>query len=121
MKIIAFIFAVFLLVKPVLPILEYAAFYDYIKNELCINLDKPEMQCNGKCHLKKELAKVSNSEKDTEKNQYASVEHSLVFFQKIKINTFGFFPKRLNKKINYSYNNIYQFDYMGSIFHPPLV
>lgn len=29
--------------------------YDYISTVLCENVDKPEMACNGKCHLAKEL------------------------------------------------------------------
>lgn len=104
-----------------LPILEYAAFYDYIKNELCINQDKPEMQCNGKCHLKTELAKASNSENDSEKNHYVSVEDSIVFFQNTKINYSCLFPKERNEKINSSYNISYKFNYTNFIFHPPLV
>jgi hypothetical protein len=32
--------------------------YDYISKVLCINKDKPELKCNGKCHLMKELAKL---------------------------------------------------------------
>lgn len=31
-----------------------------IEQEFCINKDKPEMQCHGKCHLKKELQKTDN-------------------------------------------------------------
>lgn len=28
-----------------------------IEQQFCINKDKPELQCHGKCHLKKELEK----------------------------------------------------------------
>lgn len=44
------------------PVVEYIVNYDYIVNVLCENKDKPEMQCNGKCHLTKELAKEAGSE-----------------------------------------------------------
>lgn len=30
---------------------------EYIANNLCENKEAPELQCNGKCHLKKELVK----------------------------------------------------------------
>ncbi|MCC3160667.1 hypothetical protein LJ737_25740 [Hymenobacter sp. 15J16-1T3B] len=28
---------------------------DYVARVLCINRDKPQLHCNGKCHLRKEL------------------------------------------------------------------
>lgn len=34
----------------------------YIASVLCENRDKPEMQCNGNCHLKKELRKNDERE-----------------------------------------------------------
>lgn len=33
-----------------------------IEKEFCINKDKPERQCHGKCHLKKELQKTDNTD-----------------------------------------------------------
>lgn len=36
---------------------------DYIISELCINKNKPEQQCRGKCHLKKQLKQQDNQEK----------------------------------------------------------
>ena len=44
------------LFQPVLPVYKYLLNYDYIVNVLCINKEKPELQCNGKCYLKKELS-----------------------------------------------------------------
>src|SRR5690606_1378345 len=40
----------------------YIVDYNYIVTVLCENKDKPEMQCNGKCHLTKELAKEAGAE-----------------------------------------------------------
>ena len=50
MKTATLFLALFMLLKPTIPFVEYAAFYDYIKNELCVNKDTPEMGCNGKCY-----------------------------------------------------------------------
>lgn len=44
---------------------DYQINYTYISQVLCENKDKPELECNGKCHLMKEMADTS-SEKDTE-------------------------------------------------------
>lgn len=46
-----------MLVKPLWPIAEYIVNYDYIVNTLCENKDRPQLQCNGKCYLSKQLAK----------------------------------------------------------------
>ena len=37
----------------------------YIAEVLCINKDKPEMGCNGKCHLNKQLKKKAESSQPT--------------------------------------------------------
>lgn len=121
MKTATLIFALFLLFKPLIPLVEYVAFYDYIKNELCENKDIVEMQCNGKCHLKKELVKASDTENGTEKNNSVTFEHTLVFFKDTSIHYEFSFLKDQKSKINASYNDIYKYHFINSIFHPPLV
>lgn len=103
------------------PFVEYLVFYDYFKNELCENKDKIELECNGKCQLKKELAKASDSEGSKEKSHSFSVEPYVVFFQDTYSNALLFFPKEQNLKILSSYNKIYKFNFIDFIFHPPLV
>lgn len=47
--------------KTVLPLYIYADFklrQAEITAAFCENLDKPELECNGQCHLKKEIAKA---------------------------------------------------------------
>ena len=44
-------------------VLDYQLRKEYIIEFLCINRDKPELQCEGKCHLKKELKKSEQSDK----------------------------------------------------------
>lgn len=120
-KIAAIFLSVFLLTKPLLPFLEYATFYDYIKNELCENKDAPELQCNGKCHLAKQIVKAGDSDTGNEKNQSLKIEISIVYFQEINQNYLSLISKDNNLKINTSYNNTYKFNYTNVVFHPPLV
>lgn len=47
------------MMRPVMPVLEYYANYEYVATVLCENRDKPAMACNGKCYLEKEMKKVS--------------------------------------------------------------
>ena len=35
---------------------------DYVARVLCINRDKPQLHCNGKCHLAKQLRAVDKAE-----------------------------------------------------------
>ncbi|WP_146035165.1 hypothetical protein [Formosa algae] len=122
MKTASLLLAIFLMVKPLIPLVEYAAFYDYIVNELCENKDVPELQCNGKCHLKEQLAKASDTEKgNNDKGGSISFENTLVFFQNSKFNYDLFFPKEQPLKTASFYSKIYNFHYVNFVFHPPLV
>ena len=84
MKSFIIIIALTLFLKPVFPLLDYIANYDYIAKVLCENKTKPELKCNGKCHLMKELA--SQAEKDTplqNNKKVTSSEFEVLFFQEI--------------------------------------
>lgn len=49
------------LCKPFCPLAEYALNKAYIAQTLCENKDKPELRCEGKCHLAKEITKASDA------------------------------------------------------------
>jgi len=53
------LFYVTSLVIPLVPYIEYAAHYDIIVNEYCVEKDNPESDCNGKCYLKKKISKLN--------------------------------------------------------------
>ncbi|MCX2739783.1 hypothetical protein [Pontibacter anaerobius] len=48
------------------PVVHYQLDYTYISEVLCINRDKPELQCHGKCQLRKNLAQLHQSQKQKE-------------------------------------------------------
>ncbi|MBP8793398.1 MAG: hypothetical protein KBE41_04485 [Lutibacter sp.] len=52
------------MVKPLVPIIEYYANYEYIATVLCENKDKPYLECNGKCYLQKQLKEVNHNNHD---------------------------------------------------------
>lgn len=119
----AIVIIVFLFVmKPILPVLEYVLNYDYIVKELCENKAKPEMKCNGKCHLMKELAKAS--ENDTPVSSDKKVSHSefeVLFIQKLtslEVVTLNF---PIQKTINAKYSDSYFYENNKPAFHPPTV
>ncbi|SNC74582.1 hypothetical protein SAMN06265337_2442 [Hymenobacter gelipurpurascens] len=44
---------------------------DYIARVLCINRDKPQLKCNGRCHLRKEL----KAQEEREQKQQTGGKH----------------------------------------------
>lgn len=103
------------------PVLDYMANYDYIVNTLCENKDKPELKCNGKCHLSKELAKEAGEDGDhplnsktskTEIPQILISENIQEYLFALKIEIVS------NKNIDYRPNLIPSL-YSSKILHPP--
>lgn len=109
--------------KPILPVIDYIVNYEYISKVLCENKDKPELNCCGKCHLKKELAKASEGEKPihSDKKDNSKQEVEVLFFQDIKSLVLEQTYVQNKTSINYNYSNLY-FRLNGcSVFHPPTI
>ena len=115
------IFAIIL--KPILPVIDYIVNYEYISTVLCENKDKPELNCCGKCHLKKELANASEGEKpiNSEKKDNSKQEVEVLFFSEQK--NISFLNKFDSNKsnINSNYSNNYNFLNSVFVFHPPTI
>lgn len=43
-------------------LVDFAVNQDFIATVLCINKDKPELQCNGKCHLANQIKQQEEKE-----------------------------------------------------------
>ncbi len=96
---------------------------NYISQNLCINRDKPEMECNGKCHLQKQL-------KSVEDNQTKETSASLPLkLKNLKTDDFvnhsemqvSFIQTVQNLILNSTFNTHYSFNYISSCFRPPQV
>lgn len=111
-----------MLLKPVLPVFEYIINYNYIVTVVCINKDKVELQCNGKCHLKKELAKSSEQENSTKsKESKTNKILEVLFLNNIYIIHFENYNYSYASTINYYYSNLYTYLKGATVFHPPLL
>ena len=86
----------------------------------CTNKTKPELKCNGKCHLTKELAKASEGNSDNSSVKKITFEQTeIVFFQEIKpieIRQIYFLNKT---SIGNNYSNLYFHLNDCAFFHPP--
>ncbi len=121
MRKILFLLALFMLLKPVLPVIEYVVNYEYISKVLCVNKAKPKMKCNGKCHLMKELAKTSEGQTPISSNKKnATQELEVLFFEEIKSFNIASFYIDDNQKTNNNYSNLYYYLNNVSVFRPPI-
>lgn len=119
---IVFVFlSALILINSVKTSLTYAYFeldpIGFIEN-LCENKDKPELECNGKCHLKK-VAKSQDSKQNT--------PESIINFEEVVLYTSSIseflFPKvipNILANLN-TYQNLYSFINAYDFFHPPKV
>lgn len=95
--------------------------YEYTFNnkdftaKYCINKDKPELKCNGKCHLAK-IAKETQKE-NSEKQSFFDIE--ITFFQNIEKDFIFFNPYLSLKKIYWNYLNFYSLTTFSEFDHPP--
>ena len=114
---------VFLFVfKPVFPVVEYILNYDYIAKVLCENKAKPELKCNGKCHLMKQLAKASETEKSEQKDKKSNVKVEWeIPFVLPEIESINLQIKPTYFILTPFYTNQYSYTLNTSFFHPPTV
>ena len=89
----------------------------FIEN-LCENKDQPELQCNGKCHLKK----VSKSQNKDQKTPKSIIDFKELILFSNTIEDFVFKQKEyLKKSTLIDYQNLYSFTDTNDCFHPPQV
>ena len=108
-------------IRPVLPIINYAVNYDYIVENLCENKEKPELMCNGKCYVRKELTKA-NQEQTTQNGHKIPVPSLDVF---LVAEDFKFAHADIDsidqESISTFCMNSCYAEYHPKIFHPPLI
>jgi len=120
-KKIAVFIALFLFLRPILPLGEYVFNYNYIAKELCVNKDKPVMHCNGKCHLMKELAKKAAEETPSSEKKTGGMQFEILAVLETPF-TFTFTPTvHYNGSPAIVYNNLYSHNYNPIFFRPPSI
>lgn len=116
------IFAFALLLKPILPVISFMVNYDYIAKELCENKTKPELHCNGKCYLKKELAKASeNTNQNSQNKKQIQQETEILFLETICNISFQNNDLHNHSVVKDNYSTQYSHLNSNSIFHPPIL
>lgn len=112
-----------MVIRPIVPILEYAINYEYISKVLCENKNNPKKKCNGKCHLKKELNDVFNTEKSPNSNNSgktnAQAETVIIFLSSLPVFDLYHSTELQPKKYNPNFQDFHKDDFIKDIFHPP--
>lgn len=109
------------LIKPLFPFIDYAINKEYITKNLCENRKKPKLNCNGKCHLMKQLKKAG-AENPTDGNatKGSSGQEENCFHVG---SLFAFGTAGIVSSANIFYiKNIHTrlpSNYLQDIFHPP--
>lgn len=107
-----------MLLKPLWSLIEYAANYDYIVENLCENKDKPKLNCNGKCYLAKMLAEESEEADDNPfKNELSKYQIPIISCTTEEYTPLLYFDFVINNHEWYSRMNSGLFTI--DILHPP--
>lgn len=109
------------MVQPIMPLIEYQVNKDYIASVLCENRNKPELACNGKCYLAKEVKGSQPHHKDSHQHAPPQIDLSkypvsLINSSVVQINAVEYFR-------NDSFFNVAKspLNYSNSVFRPPIV
>lgn len=105
------------MLRPIQPYVEYVLNQNYIAEFLCINKDKPELICNGKCHLMKQIEKQQASDPFT--TLRICLENYPIGF--VNIQRILPFQHILSPKGNskFNINLLYSFHYQNLDIEPP--
>jgi hypothetical protein len=104
--------------------IDYTINKEEITQKYCENKDKPEMECNGCCHLKKELNKVEKAE-ESENSSFPISKISKQEIQPFLIHCIQKISFSLNDYTFYSnnfgtYSNLYSFLFFVKDNKPPI-
>lgn len=107
------------LIKPMYPVLDYMVNYNYIATQLCENINKPVLDCNGKCYV---VNKIENTQNQSEHSLIPKVEFEKYTFKNLTLTlTTNSEIITFNRKTNFYYLEKNSEPFLDSIFQPPIV
>jgi hypothetical protein len=88
-----------------------------IATEFCVNKDKPEMHCKGKCYLMKKLKQAQDKEQKQERQSLKTPIHDALINNPIRFERYAFAEVLLHIPFSTGMPQSIK----NSIFHPPQV
>jgi hypothetical protein len=92
---------------------------DYIIETYCVNKDKPEMACNGQCHLSKQLQTTTTEDGSTKAVNSLSESFFPVFIQANEALSFVVTTHYMSLN-NSLKNNFYKYQFSTFHLRPPI-
>lgn len=107
----------------------YQVNQEYVAKELCVNKAKPQLQCNGKCHLMKQLRKLeeptsqtSNDSKGAKKQTRTVLKlKSFDWISATDLDTFTIVDLQLPANNLWPESTQNPTSYSSPVFHPPTI
>ncbi|MDP6907977.1 MAG: hypothetical protein QF371_00655 [Flavobacteriales bacterium] len=99
-------------------VLNHTINQSYIIENFCENKEKPELKCNGKCHLKKQIKEDSEKKSEVPANLSELLTFVLIY-EEIDEIALSFLDARSRHASPYSVGSYSQ--ELHSVFHPPQV
>ena len=107
--------------RPAIYFVEYFANYDYIKEELCKNKNKPYLKCNGTCYVESLLKSANLLDANDVKNSV--IPETSLFFPIFTLNEITFSFKKvtfIKKREIPSFKKHFVINsYINRIYRPP--
>lgn len=122
MKLVTYILFMFFIVPTAIKVgymIDYTVQYDVYATELCENRDQPDLKCNGKCQLMKNIESVdANNDLPPETPNISFLEQHLISDnQNIHLTMNNL---QMDKQVvSPFWKNHYEFIYLSEIEHPP--
>jgi len=92
----------------------------------CENKDRPEMKCNGKCYLAKQLEKAENELQQKKSEQQKTLKdfkllesESFISLDNFSLPTVSFFEITVENQLIF-HQSLASQTYLNAIFHPPI-
>ncbi|MEH6659539.1 hypothetical protein [Leeuwenhoekiella marinoflava] len=116
------LFAAFIMLQPAVPILNYVFNYDYIVDELCVNRDRPELNCKGRCYLMQALADEASKKKDAqERGAKNNLQLTITYFlEHTAAWEFELLKPKPKNKVEDCYNRAVTSGHSNQILRPPI-
>ena len=103
--------------------IDYELRKDYIIQNYCVNKTRPELHCDGKCYLAKQIQKAEKQDEKQATNNFLTKLLSFEVVQNTNIYS-AYFPLKAfveKSATNYFYKNNLSHLHTFAFFHPPQV
>lgn len=108
-----------IIAQPLIPYANYILRKNYITEAHCVNKAAPEKQCNGKCHLEKQV-KENSGETEPFDMPFAPDKENEEVLKYLAVNHEHAKHSLAQVAVETKYLRSYSFEFVPSIFHPPM-